>query len=221
MNNNKGLQIAPNAFRMHCMLMRPILSAILLSILLSLCLQVQAEDRAIVSNVTVSNATPANNLDSIKNYSGTGSQTSAYNWSDTLQEVMLNALSLTGIRYKYGGKNPDTGFDCSGFVRYVFQQAASLTLPHSARAISQLGQSVSVDELQPGDLVFFNTLKSAFSHVGIYIGGHRFIHAPSTGGGISVVDMDDSYWAKRFNGAKRLAPKDAAAISATTSQISE
>jgi cell wall-associated NlpC family hydrolase len=138
-----------------------------------------------------------------------------------VQEVLLNALSLTGIRYTYGGKNPDTGFDCSGFVRYVFQQAASLTLPHSARAISQLGQSVSVDELQPGDLVFFNTLKSAFSHVGIYIGGHRFIHAPSTGGGISVVDMDDSYWAKRFNGAKRLDPKDAAAISAASNHMSD
>lgn len=207
MNRNKGLQIALNAFRMHFMLIRPTL----LAILLSLSLQAHAAGNAMVSNTLA-----ANNVDSANN-----EYNSKTSWSDTVQEVMMNALSLTGIRYTYGGKNPDTGFDCSGFVRYVFQQAASLTLPHSARAISQLGQSVSIDELQPGDLVFFNTLKSAFSHVGIYIGGHRFIHAPSTGGGISVVDMDDSYWVKRFNGAKRLEPKDAAAISAASNQMSE
>ncbi len=125
-------------------------------------------------------------------------------WSARMQEVLINALSLTGVKYKYGGKSPETGFDCSGFVRYVFQQAANLTLPHGARAISQLGQAIPVDQLQPGDLVFFNTLKSAFSHVGIYLGDGRFIHAPSSGGGIHVVDMNDSYWAKRFNGARRL-----------------
>jgi cell wall-associated NlpC family hydrolase len=191
-----------------------LIRSFLLATLFCLCLQAQAADTGTVFNgVVTPNADPMRN-DPV-------SQTGASNWSDTVQEVLLNALSLTGIRYTYGGKNPDTGFDCSGFVRYVFQQAASLTLPHSARAISQLGQSVSVDELQPGDLVFFNTLKSAFSHVGIYIGGHRFIHAPSTGGGISVVDMDDSYWVKRFNGAKRLDPKDAEAISTATNNIRE
>ena len=125
-------------------------------------------------------------------------------WSDAAQEILINALSLTGVKYKYGGKSPETGFDCSGFVRYVFQQAANLTLPHGARAISQLGQSIPVDQLQPGDLVFFNTLKSAFSHVGIYLGDGKFIHAPSSGGGIHVVDMNDNYWAKRFNGARRM-----------------
>lgn len=129
-------------------------------------------------------------------------------WSDTAQEILINALSLTGVKYKYGGKSPETGFDCSGFVRYVFQQAANLTLPHGARAISQLGQTIPVEQLQPGDLVFFNTLKSAFSHVGIYLGDGRFIHAPSSGGGIHVVDMNDSYWAKRFNGARRLPATD-------------
>jgi cell wall-associated NlpC family hydrolase len=125
-------------------------------------------------------------------------------WSETAQEILINALSLTGVKYKYGGKTPETGFDCSGFVRYVFQQAANLTLPHGARAISQLGQSIPMDQLQPGDLVFFNTLKSAFSHVGIYLGDGKFIHAPSSGGGIHVVNINDSYWAKRFNGARRM-----------------
>lgn len=125
-------------------------------------------------------------------------------WTDTAQEVLMSALSLTGVKYAYGGKSPETGFDCSGFVRYVFQQAANLTLPHGARAISQLGQTIPVEQMQPGDLVFFNTLKSAFSHVGIYLGDGRFIHAPSSGGGIHVVNMNDNYWAQRFNGARRL-----------------
>ncbi|HWU83432.1 MAG TPA: C40 family peptidase [Methylophilaceae bacterium] len=125
-------------------------------------------------------------------------------WSGPAQEILINALSLTGIKYKYGGISPETGFDCSGFVRYVFQQAANLTLPHGARALSQLGQTVPIDQLRPGDLVFFNTLKSAFSHVGIYLGDNRFIHAPSSGGGIHVVNMNDAYWSERFNGARRI-----------------
>ncbi len=125
-------------------------------------------------------------------------------WSGLAREVLMNALSLTGIKYKYGGSSPETGFDCSGFVRYVFQQATNLTLPHSARALSKLGQAVPQEQLKPGDLVFFDTLKSAFSHVGIYLGGSRFIHAPSAGGSINVVDMNDVYWAKRFNGARRI-----------------
>ncbi|MCB5191165.1 C40 family peptidase [Methylobacillus arboreus] len=125
-------------------------------------------------------------------------------WADTAHEVLINALSLTGIKYNYGGKSPETGFDCSGFVRYVFQQSASMTLPHGAKAISQIGQPVSQEQLQPGDLVFFNTLKSAFSHVGIYLGNQKFIHAPSSGSGVQVVDMSENYWAKRFNGARRI-----------------
>jgi cell wall-associated NlpC family hydrolase len=125
-------------------------------------------------------------------------------WSGVAQEVLVNALSLTGIKYRSGGSSPETGFDCSGFVRYVFQQAASLTLPHSARALAQLGQSIPIKELQPGDLVFFNTLKSTFSHVGIYLGNNRFIHAASAGKSIDVTNLDDAYWSKRFTGARRL-----------------
>lgn len=124
--------------------------------------------------------------------------------SSSVQEVLISAVALTGTPYKFGGTSPDTGFDCSGFVRYVFQQAANLTLPHGARAISQIGKSIPVDQLQPGDLVFYNTLKSAFSHVGIYIGDNRFIHAPSDGGGVHIVNMQDEYWVKRFNGARRI-----------------
>ncbi len=125
-------------------------------------------------------------------------------WQSTVQEIMMIALSLTGIKYRYGGTSPETGFDCSGFVRYVFGEAASIALPHNARSISQVGKMISTEELQPGDLVFFNTMKSAFSHVGIYMGNNRFIHAPSSGGGVHIVDMDSAYWAKRFDGARRI-----------------
>lgn len=130
----------------------------------------------------------------------------------------MSAFSLTGTKYKWGGSSPETGFDCSGFVRYVFQQAANLTLPHGARALSQLGQKIPLDQLRPGDLVFFNTLKSAFSHVGIYVGDGRFIHAPSSGGSIHVVSMTDNYWSKRFNGARRIEPDQPASASAAQPQ---
>lgn len=125
-------------------------------------------------------------------------------WSGRAREVLIKALSLTGTQYKYGGNSPETGFDCSGFVRYVFKQASSLTLPHNALAISQVGQTVAKSDLQPGDLVFFKTLKNTFSHVGIYLGNNRFIHSPSKGGQVRVDDMQDGYWAKHFNGAQRI-----------------
>lgn len=127
-----------------------------------------------------------------------------YNWSGRAGEVLVNALSLTGIKYARGGNTPETGFDCSGFVRYVFKQAASLTLPHSALAISQIGKSVPKNDLQPGDLVFFNTMRNTFSHVGIYLGNNRFIHSPSAGGKVRVENMQDGYWSTRFSGAQRI-----------------
>jgi len=125
-------------------------------------------------------------------------------WPDQAREVLVYALRLNGIRYQYGGNTPESGFDCSGFVRYVFQQASNLNLPHSAKAISQIGQSIPRNQLQAGDLVFFNTLSSAFSHVGIYLGNNRFIHAPTSGGGVRVEDMQKSYWQNRFDGAQRI-----------------
>ncbi len=125
-------------------------------------------------------------------------------WQVKTQEVLIKALSLTGIKYTWGGKSPETGFDCSGFVSYVFRQALNLTLPSSALALSQIGKTVTKSELQPGDLVFFNTLQSAFSHVGIYIGDNKFIHAPRTGRTVSVESMKNGYWASRFTGAQRL-----------------
>lgn len=120
------------------------------------------------------------------------------------QELILQALTLIGVNYRYGGKSPETGLDCSGLVRYVFSQSMQMALPHNALAISKMGNTVDREALKPGDLVFFNTLRRQFSHVGIYMGDDLFIHAPSSGGGVSVVNMRDKYWQKRYNGARRI-----------------
>lgn len=120
-------------------------------------------------------------------------------------DLLFYAMSLLGTAYKYGGDSPLTGMDCSGFVRYVFSNAAGLQLPRSASEISMAGERVDEQDLRPGDLVFFDTLKHTFSHVGIYLGEHRFIHAPSSKTGkIMISDMTQKYWSMRFNGARRL-----------------
>jgi cell wall-associated NlpC family hydrolase len=118
--------------------------------------------------------------------------------------VVFQALALLGVEYKPGGKAPATGFDCSGLVRYVFHEAQGVELPNTSRELSRLGRKIERDALQPGDLVFYNTLRRGFSHVGIYLGENRFIHAPSTGGEVRIDDMTSRYWVRRFNGARRI-----------------
>ncbi len=126
-------------------------------------------------------------------------------YTDNAQELVMRALSLIGVNYRRGGESPDSGFDCSGLVRHVFREALGLKLPRTSRDLSHLGANVPSDDLKPGDLVFFHTLHHAFSHVGIYLGDHQFVHAPASGGEVRVEDMRQSYWAKRFNGARRVA----------------
>ncbi|RTL48886.1 MAG: glycoside hydrolase [Rhodocyclaceae bacterium] len=121
------------------------------------------------------------------------------------QAALNQALDMLGIRYRRGGTSPENGFDCSGFVGHVFREGIGLILPRSAAEISKTGETVNKDELKPGDLVFFNTMRRAFSHVGIYLGNNQFIHAPRVGGQIRIEDMRESYWAKRYNGARRVA----------------
>jgi cell wall-associated NlpC family hydrolase len=120
------------------------------------------------------------------------------------REFALSALGFIGVRYKWGGSSPDTGFDCSGLIRYVYAQITGQTLPGNAQEISRVGEAVDQSELRPGDLVFFNTLRRPFSHVGIYLGDSRFVHAPSRGGAVEIVDMRQRYWKSRYNGARRL-----------------
>ena len=119
-------------------------------------------------------------------------------------DVVVGALNMIGVRYRWGGNTPDSGLDCSGFVRYVFQDTLGMTLPRRAEEMSRVGEKVRVSELKPGDLVFFNTMRRSFPHVGIYIGDNKFVHSPSTGSTIRVDDMDDGYWEKRYTGARRV-----------------
>jgi cell wall-associated NlpC family hydrolase len=119
-------------------------------------------------------------------------------------DVVVGALNMIGVRYRWGGNTPDSGLDCSGFVRYVFQDTLGMTLPRRAEEMSRVGEKVRVSDLKPGDLVFFNTMRRSFSHVGIYIGDNKFVHSPSTGSTIRVDDMDSGYWEKRFQGARRI-----------------
>lgn len=124
----------------------------------------------------------------------------------TAQDVIDQAMDLLGIRYRRGGSSPEAGFDCSGFVNHVFREGLGLMLPRSSREMSQSGEIVSRDELRPGDLVFFNTMRKAFSHVGIYLGDNQFVHAPRSGARVRIEDLRDGYWMKRFNGARRVNP---------------
>ena len=119
-------------------------------------------------------------------------------------ELVVNAMGFLGVPYRHGGNSAETGFDCSGFVRAMYQQTVGLILPRSAD--QQAAATVTIDrsDLRPGDLVFFNTLRHAFSHVGIYIGDDKFIHSPKSGSEVRVEDMRQSYWKTRFTGARRV-----------------
>lgn len=123
---------------------------------------------------------------------------------DTASDLVMAAMNFIGVPYRRGGQS-DQGFDCSGFTRHVFEMSLGLVLPRRAdqQAQDRALAEVKKEELKPGDLVFFNTMKRAFSHVGIYVGDGKFIHSPRTGAQVRVEDMREAYWAKRFNGARR------------------
>jgi cell wall-associated NlpC family hydrolase len=150
------------------------------------------------------------------------------NESDFVRQVrdkasmVLTAMNFLGVPYRRGGNSTEDGFDCSGFTRHVFEMSLGLALPRRADEQARAPGMFAIkrDELKPGDLVFFNTLKHAFSHVGIYVGDGKFIHSPRTGGEVRVEDMRLAYWAKRYNGARRAEPvageADAAAAAPPT-----
>jgi len=124
---------------------------------------------------------------------------------DVASEMVMSAMNFLGVPYRRGGSSADEGFDCSGFTRHVFEHSLGLLLPRRADQQAQDSSLAKVhrEELRPGDLVFFNTMRRAFSHVGIYVGDGKFIHAPRAGGEVRIEDMRQAYWAKRFNGARR------------------
>ncbi len=135
---------------------------------------------------------------------GEAGQKMTHGVTEKASELVVAAMGFLGVPYKRGGNTFDTGFDCSGFVKALFEQSAGLLLPRKAE--QQAAATVEIDkaELQPGDLVFFNTLKKAFSHVGIYVGDGKFIHSPRAGSAVRVEDMHKTYWNQRFDGARRV-----------------
>ena len=127
-------------------------------------------------------------------------------------ELVMQALGLQGVNYRWGGSRPQEGLDCSGLVQHVYREAAGLILPRRSEDMSRSGVPVAREQLEPGDLVFFNTRRQAYSHVGIYIGSGRFVHAPSTGGQVRTEGLSTPYWRTRFDGARRMVtPQTAAA----------
>ncbi|WP_082760592.1 MULTISPECIES: C40 family peptidase [Burkholderia cepacia complex] len=122
----------------------------------------------------------------------------------TLERLQSEALRLIGVRYRYGGSTPQTGFDCSGLVRYVLHHTTTLYVGRTAESMATEGRQVQRAELRVGDLVFFNTRGRIYSHVGIYLGSGRFIHSPSPGSRVRVDDLSNAYWQSHYSGARRV-----------------
>lgn len=123
---------------------------------------------------------------------------------DEMNNLAIYAMSLYDTPYRSGGTSRASGFDCSGFVQYVFKNSTGLSLPRTSAEMSRVGTAVEPDRLKPGDLVFFNTLHSPYSHVGIYVGEQRFLHAPSSGRAIMLSNLHERYWQSRYEGARRI-----------------
>jgi hypothetical protein len=126
------------------------------------------------------------------------------NVTDRASELVFNAMGFLGVPYRRGGSSADTGFDCSGFVQAMYQNTIGLVLPRRANEQAAATEKIDKRDLQPGDLVFFNTMRRAFSHVGIYIGDGKFIHSPKPGAQVRVESMSQGYWQRHFNGARRV-----------------
>lgn len=157
-----------------------------------------------IQNGSNSLSSPNSQNQSAASSSDSGARSFLSGMAGKAGDVVVGALNMIGVRYRWGGNTPDSGLDCSGFVRYVFQDTLGMALPRRAEEMSRVGEKVRMSELKPGDLVFFNTMRRAASHVGIYIGDNKFVHSPSTGSTIRVDDLDDGYWEKRFTGARRI-----------------
>jgi cell wall-associated NlpC family hydrolase len=123
-------------------------------------------------------------------------------------ELVLTAMGFLGVPYRRGGNSAETGFDCSGFVKAMYAQTVGLVLPRRANEQAAATEKIDRRDLQPGDLVFFNTMKHAFSHVGIYVGDNKFIHSPRPGAQVRVEDMGVAYWKARFDGARRVIARE-------------
>ena len=140
----------------------------------------------------------------ISNQFGGPLQSARNTFGGKASEIVIQAMGLLGVPYIRGGTSEEKGFDCSGFVRHMYEKSVGLVLPRRAEEQAKVTEEIKRSELKPGDLVFFNTLKRTFSHVGIYVGEGKFIHAPRPGKAVRVDDMREAYWQNRFNGARRV-----------------
>ena len=140
----------------------------------------------------------------INNQFGGPLQSARNTFGGKASEIVIQAMGLLGVPYIRGGTSEEKGFDCSGFVRHMYEKSVGLVLPRRAEEQAKVTEEIKRSELKPGDLVFFNTLKRTFSHVGIYVGEGKFIHAPRPGKAVRVDDMREAYWQNRFNGARRV-----------------
>ena len=138
-----------------------------------------------------------------------------HNVVDRTSDLVMTAMGFLGVPYRRGGNSEETGFDCSGLVRAIYGQTIGLVLPRRADEQAAATETIEKKDLQPGDLVFFNTMRRAFSHVGVYIGDGQFIHAPRTGAQVRVENMQTAYWKRRFDGARRVSASDEAMADAT------
>ncbi len=132
------------------------------------------------------------------------SHKSEYFSNEAMNDLAIYAVSLAETPYRFGGNSPENGFDCSGFVDHVFLNSLGLKLPRTSLEISRMGEPLQADQLRPGDLVFFNTQQQPYSHVGIYVGENRFVHAPKSGKAIAIVNMKENYWRVHYDGARRI-----------------
>ena len=156
-----------------------------------------------ISLVPVATADPLEDL--IRQRGGNSSQAQSQASKEQAGDLIMNAMGLIGLSYRYGGNNPNQGLDCSAFMQYIFKQSMRVSLPRTASEQFGVGSSVDRSSLQPGDMVFFRTAgPSRISHVGMYIGEGRFIHSPSTGKSISITSLDSGYWANKFVTARRV-----------------
>jgi cell wall-associated NlpC family hydrolase len=173
-------------------------------VLICVCALVQAPARAQETSAPVSASNATSSRKDLLNQWGQQMSVAKDTVGQGAEELVTQAMGLLGVPYKWGGNSETRGLDCSGLVRNVYEKTFGMVLPRRAEEQAAATETIERAELQPGDLVFFNTMKRAFSHVGIYVGDGKFIHAPRKGKRVKIDDMRSAYWQKRFNGARRV-----------------
>ena len=172
---------------------------------LSLPLAARAADAPAETSAAIESAVPKESMfQAGKAYLAKVSDRLADTVTGKSEELINRAMEVIGVRYRWDTELPQSGLDGSSFVGYVFKDKLGFLLPRKSTQMSRVGKPISREELQPGDLVFFNTMRLTFSHVGIYVGDNKFIHSPSKGTSVRVDDLGSLYWDKRFDGARRL-----------------